>query len=124
MHPVAHLGISPALFLFSVLKWTARNGKQPYLIRLRNDELMGLGGLLERWRGPEGDVMTFTILTIDANPLMAKIHDRMPVIIRPEDYAAWTDTNLTDVAKIQAMALTCPGRFMETYPISRKINSP
>ena len=55
---------------------------------------------------------------------MAKIHERMPVIIRPEDYAAWIDTKLTDVTKIQAMIQPYPDRFMEAYPVSRKVNSP
>lgn len=105
-------------------EWVPRNGKQPYLIRLRDGEPMGMGGLLEHWQGPEGEVTTFTLLTIDANPLMAKIHDRMPVIIRPEDYATWIDTNFTDVTKIQAMAQPYPERFMEAYPVSRKVNSP
>lgn len=105
-------------------EWVPRNGKKPYLIRLRDGEPMGMGGLLEHWQGPEGDVTTFTILTIDANSLMAKIHDRMPVIIRPEDYAAWIDTTFTDVIKIQAMAQPYPDRFMEAYPVSRKVNSP
>lgn len=105
-------------------EWVPRNGKQPYLIRLREDEPMGMGGLLEHWQGPEGDVTTITILTTDANSLMAEIHSRMPVIIRPEDYADWVDTNLTDVTKVQAMAQPYPERFMEAYPISRKVNSP
>lgn len=105
-------------------EWAPKNGKQPYLIRLRNGEPMGIGGLLERWQGAEGDVITFTILTVDANPFMSKIHDRMPVIIKPEDYANWIDINLTDVTKIQAMAQPYPDRFMEAYPVSRKVNSP
>ena len=105
-------------------EWTPKDGKQPYLVRLRDGEPMGMGGLLEHWQGAEGDVTTFTILTVDANSLMAKIHDRMPVIIRPEDYAAWLDTNLTDVIKIQAMVQPYPDRFMEAYPVSRKVNSP
>lgn len=105
-------------------EWMPDDGKQPYLVRLRDGEPMGIGGLLENWKGPEGDVTTFTILTTDANPLIAKIHNRMPVIIRPEDYAAWIDTNLTDVTRIQAMAQTYPERFMEAYPVSRKVNSP
>lgn len=105
-------------------EWMPRNGKQPYLIRLRDGEPMGLGGLLEHWQGPEGEVTTFTILTVDANSLMAKIHDRMPAIVRPEDYAAWIDTKLTDVTKIQAMAKPYPDRFMEAYPVSRKVNRP
>lgn len=105
-------------------EWVTKDGKQPYLIRLRDGAPMGMGGLLEHWQGPEGDVSTFTILTTNANSLMAKIHDRMPVIIKREDYATWLDTNLTDVIKIQTMSLPYPDRFMEAYPVSRKVNSP
>ena len=105
-------------------EWAAKDGKQPYLIRLRDGGPMGIGGLLEHWHGPEGDVSTFTILTTNANSLMAKIHDRMPVIIRLDDYATWLDTNFTDVIKIQVMTLPYPDRFMEAYPVSRKVNSP
>ena len=89
-------------------EWVTKNGKQPYLIKLRDGEPMAMGGLLEHWQGPEGVVMTFTILTTAANSLMAKIHERMPVIIRPEDYANWIDTNQTDVTRIQAMAQPYP----------------
>jgi putative SOS response-associated peptidase YedK len=106
-------------------EWKARDGgKQPYLIRMRDGEPMGMGGLLEHWQSPEGEIASFTILTTEANSLMSKIHDRMPVIIKPEDYAAWIDTNFTDVIKIQAMTLPYPERFMEAYPVSRKVNSP
>jgi len=55
---------------------------------------------MEYWQGPEGNVVTFTILTTSANSLMAKIHDRMPVVIKLEDYATWLDTHLDDVIKI------------------------
>lgn len=105
-------------------EWVTKDGKQPYLIRLRDGAPMGMGGLLEHWQGPEGEVSTFTILTTNANALMAKIHDRMPVIIKPEDYTTWLDKNFTDVIKIQAMALPYPDRFMEAYPVSTKVNSP
>ncbi len=105
-------------------EWAARDGRQPYLIRLRDAEPMGLGGLLETWHGPAGSIVTFTILTIEANPLMAAIHDRMPVIIRPEDYAAWIDPSLNDIIRIQSMARPYPERLMEAYPVSRKIDSP
>jgi putative SOS response-associated peptidase YedK len=105
-------------------EWAPRNGKQPYLIKLRDDELMGMGGLLECRHGYEGDILTFTILTTNANPLMSDIHERMPVIIKPEDYTAWLDTRLTDILKIQAMAQPYPERFMQAYPISRNLNNP
>jgi len=106
-------------------EWAAKDGiKQPYLIKLRDGEPMGMGGLLEHRHGPDGDVATFTVLTTSANPLMAKIHDRMPVIIKPEDYATWLDTNFDDVIRIQGMALPYPDRLTEAYPVSRKVNSP
>jgi len=106
-------------------EWAAKDGvKQPYLIRLRDGEPMGMGGLFEHWQSPEGDVATFTILTTSANALMAKIHDRMPVIIKPEDYATWVDKEFTDVIKLQTMTLPYPDRYMEAYPVSRKVNNP
>jgi putative SOS response-associated peptidase YedK len=105
-------------------EWSNRNGKQPYLIKLKDGETMGIGGLLESWHGYESEVMTFTILTTHANLLLSSIHDRMPVIIKPEDYAAWLDTKLTDILKIQAMAQPYPERLMEAHPISRNINNP
>lgn len=80
-----------------------------------------MGVKLKRGKTP---LLIFTILTIDANSMMAKIHDRTPVIIRLEDYAAWINTNFTDITKIQSMVPPYPERFMEAYPVSRKVNSP
>lgn len=105
-------------------EWAPRDGKQPFLFKLRDDEPMGMGGLLECWHGYEGDIMTFAILTTHANPLMTDINDRMPVIIKPEDYTSWLDTKLTDILKIQAMTQPYPERLMEAYPISRNLNNP
>jgi putative SOS response-associated peptidase YedK len=105
-------------------EWTKKEGKQPYLIRLRGGDPMGIGGLLESWHGPDGEITTFTILTTEANPLIAKIHDRMPVIIQPENFGAWLDHDLTDVDKIQELIRPYPERLMETYPISRSVNNP
>ena len=62
--------------------------KQPMFIRLPGDRAFGFAGLWERWR-PDDEtepVDTCTIITTTANGLMAPIHDRMPVILRPEDY--------------------------------------
>lgn len=106
-------------------EWQAvTDGKQPWLIRLKEDEPIGMGGLLEHWQGPQGEVLTFSILTNESNPLMAKIHDRMPVIIRPENYATWLDPEFTDVNQLQIMARPYPERFMKIYPVSRRVNSP
>lgn len=98
--------------------------KQPYLIHMKDGEPFGMGGLLEHWEAPQGEIITFTILTTTANPLMAPIHDRMPVIIDPQYYDAWLDPELTDISKIQALIAPYPERLMEAYAISPRVNSP
>ena len=75
----------------------------PYLIRMRDETPFGRGGLLEHWQGPAGGVLTLAILTTEPNPLMAEIRNRMPVIVRPEDYGRWLDPDFDDLAELQGM---------------------
>jgi putative SOS response-associated peptidase YedK len=58
---------------------------------MKNGALFGLAGLWENWKDPaSGDwVRTFTIITVPSNELIARIHDRMPAILRPADYERW-----------------------------------
>lgn len=64
--------------------------KKPWLIKRSDEEILSLAGLYDRWRSPAGeDLFTFTILTTKANRVMEKIHDRMPVILNPEEYSFW-----------------------------------
>jgi putative SOS response-associated peptidase YedK len=106
-------------------EWKAANGgKQPYFIRMRDGEPFGMAGLLEHWHGPDGDVATFTVLTTEPNPLMAEIHNRMPAIVRREDYGVWLDPATAEVARLQAVLAPYPERLMEAYPVSRRVNKP
>ncbi len=105
--------------------WRVEEGrKQPYYIHLRDGSPMAFAGLLEHWRGSDGDLLTFAILTTGPNELMATIHERMPVIIRPEHYGDWLDPTLTDVDSIRAMIGSYDATAMEAHPVSRKVNSP
>lgn len=66
--------------------------KFPYAIALKSGQPFALAGLWERWKPKEGELLeTFTILTTDPNPLMESIHNRMPVILDPSDYARWLE---------------------------------
>jgi len=96
--------------------------KQPYLIRMRDESPFGMAGLLEHWQAPEGELLTFAILTTEPNPLMAEIHNRMPVIIRSQDYELWLDPRFSDVETLQVIAGPYPERLMEAYPVSRRVN--
>lgn len=96
--------------------------KQPHLIRMRDESPFGMAGLLEHWQGPEGELASFAILTTEANPLMAEIHNRMPAIIRPQDYEHWLDPEQANVERLQAMLGPYPERLMEAYPVSPRVN--
>lgn len=87
-------------------EWVRKGSvKQPYLIGLKDSGMMAFAGLWERWFIPEdvslppslaefepGDaVETCTILTTTANEILAPLHHRMPVILRPEHFDPWLD---------------------------------
>jgi putative SOS response-associated peptidase YedK len=64
--------------------------KQPYAITLSAQPLFAFAGLWETWHPAQGEpVQTFTIITTDANETVARIHDRMPVVIAPEAIDTW-----------------------------------
>ena len=66
--------------------------KRPFAFGLQSGEPYAFAGLWERWKPREGDPLeTFTILTTDPNELAADVHDRMPVILEPRDYARWME---------------------------------
>jgi putative SOS response-associated peptidase YedK len=64
--------------------------KQPYAFTMTNGEPFAFAGLWERWKDPAGGVLeSYTIITTTPNELTATVHDRMPVILRPQDYDLW-----------------------------------
>jgi putative SOS response-associated peptidase YedK len=100
---------------------TTQQGKQPVRVAMKNGEPLGLAGLYERWLAPDGEVLdSCTILTTPANALLAGVHDRMPVIIAPQDYARWLDPAANEVADLLA---PYPAEAMTWYPISMRVNA-
>jgi putative SOS response-associated peptidase YedK len=109
-------------------EWRWYNNKNyPYYIRLKNHEPYAMAGLWDRWidKTTDEEIYSYTIITTDANPLMAMIHNkkkRMPVILKKEDYKKWIDK---DITKEQTMNLL--GAYdqneMEAYTISKLITS-
>ncbi|QQS47573.1 MAG: SOS response-associated peptidase [Acidobacteriota bacterium] len=97
---------------------------QPFYIHLKDDGLFAFAGLWEEWKSPEGEVVvTCTIITIDPNELVAGIHNRMPVILRRENEAAWLDPK-NDISTAAGLMQTYPGELMDAYQISRAVNNP
>jgi len=105
-------------------EWQARPGaaKQPFCIRAAGGALLGFAGLWDRWEGPDGCLDTCTILTTAANALMAPIHDRMPVILMPADYAAWLDPG-AGPAQLQALLRPCAPEWLQAYPVGPRVGN-
>ena len=96
--------------------------RQPFLIRRRDQAPFAFAGLWERWQQPGGQILrSCTIVTCPANPLLAEIHDRMPVILAPDDHARWLDPA---AGEGRAVLRPCPADWLETIPVSPRVNSP
>jgi putative SOS response-associated peptidase YedK len=95
--------------------------KQPVHITMKSGMPFGLAGLYERWLSPEGEVLdTCTIVTTTANTLLRPVHDRMPVIIAPEDYARWLDP--ANVA-VGDLITPYPADRMTYHAVSTRVNA-
>ena len=104
-------------------------GKQPMLLRRLDAQPFAFAGLWDRWRPPEGEkVESCTILTTEPNDLLVPIHDRMPVILPPEAYAAWLDPELgsgpDDAETLLSWLAPYEASEMIAVPVSRRVNSP
>jgi putative SOS response-associated peptidase YedK len=100
-------------------------GKQPYFVRMRDGQLFAFAGLWDRWESPDkGVIETCTILTTAANTVLAPIHDRMPVILPPMEYARWLDPALRDPDSLAPLLVPFPPEEMLAFPVSPRVNAP
>jgi putative SOS response-associated peptidase YedK len=99
--------------------------KQPWYISLKNQEPMALAGLWEHWQGKDGsESESCTIIVTSGNELMQSIHDRMPVILSPENWDSWLDTANTNKQGLQTLLTQYPADEMTAWPVSTVVNSP
>jgi putative SOS response-associated peptidase YedK len=101
------------------------NTKHPMHIRLKSREPFALAGLYETWVSPtEKEVLSCTIVTTSANEIMARIHDRMPVILPPHLEEPWLNVD-TDALEVLGQVLKpFPSSLMEAFEVSTYVNSP
>jgi putative SOS response-associated peptidase YedK len=106
-------------------EWSRRGDrKRPFYFHLRDGEPFAIAGLWERWEGDGGPLETCTLLTTQANELLAPYHDRMPVILRSEDYDLWLDSGVGRGDLLQTLLRPYPHEGMGAYAVSPRVNSP
>ena len=107
-------------------EWT-RNGKTrtPLYVHMKDDSFFGLAGLYDKWRKPDGStLLTFTIITTRPNSALEKIHNRMPVILRPDQEETWLSEGELPAKTLSSLFKPYPSRPIEAYEVSTAVNSP
>jgi putative SOS response-associated peptidase YedK len=109
--------IIPASTFF---EWQGIPGaKVKYRIARKDGELFGFAGLYDTWHDPHGsEFTTCTIITTQPNELMVPIHNRMPVILLPEDEERWLDPEMTELEPIISLLMPYPADLLEALPTS------
>lgn len=107
-------------------EWQQLQGKkQPFYFRLSEGEPFAFAGLWEHWQNQDGETITScTLLTTEANQFMSPIHNRMPVILQPKDYALWLDPEIEKLDLLKSLLQPYSEEGMTCYAVDRKVNSP
>ena len=115
----------PADVFFEWQDVPGQKRRKPYAVAMLEGEPFALGGLWEAWRAKDDGpwLITCAILTTEPNELLAPIHDRMPVIIKPEDYARWIDP-ATTIESVRDLVESYPKRTMRAWEVSLLVNDP
>lgn len=107
-------------------EWKTEKGvKQFFCIHPKKAPLFAFAGLYEHWDNKAGETIdSCTILVTDANKVIRPVHDRMPVILSPVNYASWLDPDSNDPSMIKPLLRTAPEEDVELYPVSRRVSTP
>lgn len=105
---------------------TDGTGKTPYHFRLPDGAPFAMAGLWETWRAPGSPpdaprLHTCCLITTDANAVVGQLHDRMPVILPPEDWARWLQPGQVEPAEVTPLLRPYAGA-MEAVQVSRYVN--
>ena len=100
-----------------------RNGKtsQPYYFQMKDGAPFAFAGIWDRWRSGDRSITSCAIITTTANELLAEIHTRMPVILRPESYDLWLNEN-SRAADLRDLLVPFPATEMTSHPVGYDVN--
>lgn len=106
-------------------EWDKKGGsRQPFYVQRADGKPLAFAGLWEHWEDQEGKTVidSCSILTTVANPDIEKLHDRMPVLLEPDDFALWLDPEERQIDRLQPLLHPAPAGTLTMYPISSYVN--
>jgi putative SOS response-associated peptidase YedK len=100
--------------------------KTPFFIRLKDKMPMGFAGLWDIWtdKHTNQEILSSSIITTEANPTVAHIHNRMPVILDPDHYKVWLHSDFVQDSILTDCLNPYIAKEMEAYEVSRLVNNP
>lgn len=104
-------------------EWNGERGsKEPYRIERTDQEPFAFAGLWETWGSNGDEIQTCAILTTESNDTVAPIHDRMPVMLEPDEESQWLSAE--DPERVAAVCDPYPDSELHAYRISKAVNDP
>lgn len=97
--------------------------KQPHYISLRSREPMAFAGLWETWNSPDGPLASCTICTTDANDMMGRLHDRMPVILPRDMIDLWLNPKMTEPEELKPILQQLPSEHMQSWAVGKTVGN-
>ena len=91
----------------------------------RGRSSFAFAGPWEQWQSIEGSLVeSCALITTEANELVSQLHDRMPVILPPSEYALWLDPGILDGERLIPLLRSYPTNELEAFPVGTIVNNP
>lgn len=99
--------------------------RTPWHFSMKGGHLFAMAGIWEEWLSPSGErTVSACVITTSPNPLVAPIHDRMPVILRPEQERVWLDPAVSNPADLNSLMAPYDPKELQAHPVSRAVSDP
>ncbi len=102
----------------------SKERKQPFYIHPKHEDIFSFAGVWETWKDTEGEELkTYSIITTAPNAEMSRVHNRMPVILHPEDEASWLEPSKVSREAIEPLLHPYEDQGLAMYAVSKDVNS-
>ncbi len=99
------------------------DGKQPYYVHRHDGATMAFAGLYSAWTKGDQPLLSCTILTTNSNDELASLHDRMPVILEPDEWQRWLDPFEREAHAVEDLLDPAAAGLLDYYPVSKAVGN-